>query len=50
MPWDMLLVAGVLLGVLMLIAILARIWRDRPLCTPESDDKDSRRDGLVQNR
>ncbi len=29
MPWDMLLVAGVLLGVLMLIAILSRIWQDQ---------------------
>ena len=29
MDWDMLLVTGALVGVLMLIGMLGRIWRDQ---------------------
>jgi hypothetical protein len=41
MDWDMLLVAGALIGVLMLVALLGRIWRDPTLPMPVSGTKAS---------
>jgi hypothetical protein len=41
MDWDLLLVTGALIGVLMLIALLGRIWRDQTPRTPKSGTKES---------
>lgn len=41
MDWDMVIITGVLLGVLMLVAILGLIWQDRASNTLESVSKGS---------
>ncbi len=41
MDWDMFLLAGALIGLLMLITLLGRIWRDHTPRRPESGTKQS---------
>ena len=41
MDWDMVIVTGALLGVIMLVAILGLIWRDKAPNTLESVSKGS---------
>jgi hypothetical protein len=41
MDWDLLLVTGALIGVLMLIALLGRIWRDQTPRRPERETNGS---------
>lgn len=38
---DMSLVTFALLGVLVLFAILSRIWRDQTMGTPQADERDT---------
>ena len=41
MIWDISVVTVALLGVLMLFAILSRIWRDQTMGIQEADDRDA---------
>ncbi len=41
MIWDISLVTVALLGVLMLFAILSRIWRDQTMGIQEADDREA---------
>ena len=41
MDWDLLLVTGALIGVIMLIALLGRIWQDQTPRTPEDEAEKS---------
>lgn len=43
MDWEMLIVTGALLGMLMLFAILSMIWREKSLHASEAADKNSRK-------
>ncbi len=42
MDWDLLLVTGALIGVIMLIALLGRIWQDQTPCRPSDGPPEKR--------